>query len=245
MDGVVALVGSDSIDATFSKRGWLSVQPADFRQAVVKNGRLLRFEAGQPIFLEGDEGGGIYGILSGTIGCEVTSRLSGPTLVHIMQPGWWFGEGPMLFHRRRTLSFVTIEPAALLLVALQAIRGLETEGASTTRRFGQIAELAAMLAIEAGSELLIRDARQRLAAVLLRITAVLEGVIPANAQGFRITQSQVAEMSNMSRHHANVALLELQAGGYIALGYGRIAVLDPKRLAQFAGAESVHHSSAR
>ena len=40
-------------------------------------------------------------------------------------------------------------------------------------------------------------------------------------------------MSNVSRHHTNVALLDLQAGGYIALDYGRIAVLKPQRLAGF------------
>lgn len=224
-----------TLDATFSRRGWLAHQSADFRRALVARGQVLSFAAGESIFFEGDEGGGIYGIIKGAIGCEVTTRMSGPTLVHVMQQGWWFGEGPALFERRRTMSFRALEPAALLLVPLKAIRAPENDDVQTARRLGQLAELAAVLAIEAGCELLIRDARQRIAAVLLRVTAALEGVCPENARGFRITQSQLAEMSNVSRHHTNVALLELQARGYIALDYGRIAVFEPSRLAQFAG----------
>jgi len=228
-------MAADGFDAVFAKRGWLSSQSADFRQAIVARGRILNFKAAEPIFRAGDEGGGIYGIVSGAIGCEVTTRLSGPTLVHIMQTGWWFGEGPMLLDRRRKMSFVALEPTAVLLVPLHALRAVETKDASAARLLGQLAENAALLAIEAGCELLIRDARQRIAAVLLRVTAVLDGVIPDNSRGFSITQSQLAEMSNVSRHHTNVALLDLQARGYVALAYGRIAVLNPNLLAEFVG----------
>lgn len=228
-------VPADLMDATFSKRGWLALQPPEFRQTIIKNGRLLTFSAGEPIFFTGDEAGGIYGILSGTIGCEVTTSISGPTLVHIMQTGWWFGEGPMVFGRRRTMTFMALEEATLLLVPLQALRAIASGDAQAASALGQIAEIAAVLAIEAGCELLIRDARQRISAVLLRVTAALEGVSPANPRGFRITQSQLAEMSNLSRHHTNVALIELQAAGYVTLDYGRINVLEPQRLAAFAG----------
>ena len=196
---------------------------------------MLNFKVGESIFNAGDEGGGIYGIVSGAIGCEVTTRLSGPTLVHIMQPGWWFGEGPMLLDRRRKMSFVALEPTAVLLVPLHALRAVETKDASAATLLGQLAENAALLAMDAGCELLIRDSRQRIAAVLLRVTAVLDGVIPDNSRGFSITQSQLAEMSNVSRHHTNVALLDLQARGYVALAYGRIAVLKPNLLAEFVG----------
>ena len=223
----------DNVDATFSGRGWLSLQHADFRQAIIKRGRLLTFRAGEPIFLSGDEAGGIYGIVSGAIGCEVTTLMSGPTLVHIMQMGWWFGEGPMLFGRRRNMTFMALEDATLMLVPLQAVRAIADGDAHAAGVLAQIAEISAVLAIEAGCELLIRDARQRIAAVLLRVTAVLEGVMPGNPRGFRITQSQLAEMSNASRNHTNVALLELQAGGYLVLDYGRIAVLEPRRLAHY------------
>lgn len=228
-------VPADWMDVTFSKRGWLSLQPPELRQTIIKNGRVLMVLAGEPIFFTGDEAGGIYGILSGAIGCEMTTPISGPTLVHIMQTGWWFGEGPMVFGRRRTMTFMALEDATLLLVPLQALRAIASGDAHAASVLGQIAEISAVLAIEAGCELLIRDARQRISAVLLRVTAALEGVSPANPRGFRITQSQLAEMSNVSRHHTNVALIELQAAGYVALDYGRINVLEPQRLAEFAG----------
>ncbi len=232
-------VPSDVIDAAFSKRGWLSLQHYDFRQTIIGNGHLLTFRADAPIFHSGDDAGGIYGIVSGSIGCEVTTAVSGPTLVHVMQTGWWFGEGPMIFGRQRNMSFAALEDATLLLVSLQALRGIANEDVRAAGALGQIAEITAVLAIEAGCELLIRDARQRIAAVLLRVTAVLEGVTPGDPRGFRITQSQLAEMSNVSRHHTNVALLDLQAGGYVALDYGRIDVLEPRRLAEFVGGAAV------
>jgi CRP/FNR family cyclic AMP-dependent transcriptional regulator len=229
---------ADVIDAAFSRRGWLSLQDADFRQTIIRHSRLLTFRADAPIFHSGDEAGGIYGIVSGSIGCEVTTPVTSPTLVHVMQAGWWFGEGPMIFGRQRNMSFMALEDATLLLVPLQALRAIASADAHAAGVLGQIAEITAVLAIEAGCELLIRDARQRIAAVLLRVTAVLDGVTPGNPRGFRITQSQLAEMSNVSRHHTNVALLELQAGGYVALDYGRIDVRAPHRLAEFVGGAS-------
>lgn len=240
MFGEERVVGgpSDSFDTVFSKRGWLSLQPAAFRQAIIKRGRILTFRTGAPVFQSGDEGGGIYGIVSGAIGCEVTTAVAGPTLVHVMQSGWWFGEGPMLFGRRRNMTFMAMEDARLLLVPLQAVREIASEDSQAARLLGQLAEITAVLAIEAGCELLIRDARHRIAAVLLRVTAVLEGVVPDDPCGFRITQTQLGEMSNVSRNHSNAALLELQAAGYVTLNYGRIVVREPRRLAEFVSGAS-------
>ncbi|TNF58394.1 MAG: helix-turn-helix domain-containing protein, partial [Rhodobacteraceae bacterium] len=82
-------------------------------------------------------------------------------------------------------------------------------------------------------DLLTPDAGRRLAAVLLRVLGCGE-VVPDDPEGFWLTHRQLAEMSNLSRHHVGRKLALFEANGWIACGYNRIRLLDAEGLAAFA-----------
>ena len=102
------------------------------------------------------------------------------------------------------------------------------------RLLGVISEVNSNIAACTARELLIPDAPRRIAAVLLRVTGAHEGVEPSDARGFLLTQHDLGEMANASRHHVNRVLGELEARGWIAKSYNHVRLLDEPALAAFA-----------
>jgi CRP-like cAMP-binding protein len=224
---------NDDLDLVFARRGWLSEQTPASRRLVLERGRRVSFETGENIVHMGDAGGGIYGVISGGVGSIGMTDLTGPALAHIMREGIWFGQGPLLTNGPRTLTFRAMEETELVLVPLKELKPLMTADSGFAEMIAQMAEHASRMSGRALRELLIRDAPRRLAATLLRVTAVLDGVAPAQAQGFQISQTDLAEMGGLSRNYTNRILNDLQALSLVTLSYNHIQINDPKGLAAY------------
>jgi CRP-like cAMP-binding protein len=223
--------------AVFAQRGWLSRQPAAFRTRFVELGRRLVLRRGDPVFVAGDPPGGLYGILAGGIGVEVGTQRLMPRLGHIHRAGAWFGTKPVLAGGARKMGFHAVEDSTLLYLPLPRLQALLDSDAEARLRLGDLANEGMMLASEAARELLIADATRRIVAVMLRVTAAADGVPPDDPRGFLVTQNQLAEMANASRHSVWRALRELAARGWIAKRYHHVRLLDVEALENYAYAE--------
>jgi CRP/FNR family transcriptional regulator, cyclic AMP receptor protein len=220
--------------AVFARRGWLASQPADFRELVVSKGRVLEFSQGSPIYHEGSAAGGIFGLVSGGVGLSVGYPHLAPRTAHILRTGDWFGSGPILRGGNRSMGFTAIEPSRLLAVELAVLRQMGSDLAENLRRIGVIASMGAELGAQIVAGLLIGDSARRVAATLLRVTAVTEGVEPVDRGGFLLSQSLIAEMTNISRNRVNEVLQQLRQAGWIHGRYNRVRILDADGLAAFA-----------
>ncbi len=224
---------SDALDHVFARRGWLSRQSPVSRRLVLEHGRRVAFDAGDHIVHMGDDAGGIYGIISGGVGTIGMTNLTGPALGHIMREGTWFGQGPLLTKGPRAMTFRAMEESELFLVPLQELKPLMAADAGFAEMIAQMTEFGSRISATAVRELLIRDAPRRLAATLLRVTAVLDGVVAASAEGFRINQTDLAEMACISRNYTNRILGDLQARGLVTLSYSHIRIDKPDGLAAY------------
>lgn len=220
-----------ALDLVFAQRGWLSKQQPEARRSLLERGRRVAFDAGETIVSIGDGLGGIYGIISGAVGTIGMTEFAGPTLGHIMRPGFWFGEGPLVAQSRRTMTFRAMEETELVLVPLSEIRPLIAADAAFAAMIAKMSHEGHQSTLRVACELLINDAPSRLGAVLLRVTAVLEGITSAYPQGFRISQTDLAEMTGLSRNHTNRILNDLQAQGLVTLSYNHIQINRPDDLA--------------
>jgi CRP-like cAMP-binding protein len=225
------------LEELFARRGWLSGQSADFRALVISHAQLQPYDRGETIYRDGDEPGGIFGVISGGIGIQTGPPFLAPRHVHVQRAGDWFGVGPMLRDGGRSLGMVATEPSRVLAVALASLRAISRQDSENLRRIGQIGSIGTDLAAGIISELLIPDSTRRVGAVLLRVTAALDGVEPDDPRGFLVGQSMLAEMANVSRSVVNAALGRFRAAGWVAQGYSRVRVLDARALAGFAFAE--------
>jgi CRP/FNR family transcriptional regulator, cyclic AMP receptor protein len=231
-----AAMDNANMEKIFARRGWLSQQPDTFRSRFIAMGRRVTVARGAPVFHTGDAAGGVYGIVSGGVAVLGGTRWQAPVLSHIERAGDWFGHGPVLSGRERTLTFIAAEPTVLLQVPLEQLRPQLRSDPDFAARLAQMADTSTDTVIRVARDLLIRDSAQRLAAVLLRVTVMGE-VPPADPEGYAISQSELGEMSNISRHQANRILARLRRAGLIEVGYHSIRLIDVPGLRAFAYAE--------
>lgn len=223
--------------AVFARAGWLAREGAGFRQAWLAQGRITAFRRGETIYREGDEGRSFYGIASGTIAALIGPPRLSPRMVNIMNAGAWFGAGPVLSRGRRSIEFRALEATRLLVVPGPVVGRMTAADPEALRAIGALAILGHDVATRVAAELLIPASSRRIAALVLRIAApdLAEGEVADD--GVCVTQSQLAEMANVSRNVANAALVKMRAAGWIDARYNRIKVIDAAGLAVFAYGE--------
>jgi CRP-like cAMP-binding protein len=228
---------STELDRVFSTRGWLSRQTQPFRSRFIALGRLVTLESGAPVFHMGDGSGGVFGIVSGGVAVLGGSPCQRPALAHIERAGDWFGHGPVLRGGGpRTVTFVAAEQTTLLQVPLECLRPKLQVDPDFAARLAQMADASTETVIRVARDLLIRNSARRLAAVLLRVTAMGE-VPPGDGNGYALTQAQLGEMANISRHHVNRILGTMRRAGWIDARYSRIRLLDVAALKAFASTD--------
>lgn len=211
-------------------RGWLAEEDVAFRALLLEAASLRRFAQDAPVFRAGDEGGGVYGVAEGGFGVFVPRRDAPNRLAHVARRGDWFGYGPVMTRRRRTLGFAALEPSVALHVPLAALERIGQSDGRWRLSLARLSEGGMDVAIETIATLLIPDSEARIAATLLRIApkpAPGETAAPAVTG---VTQAQLGEMANASREVVNRTLGRFEKRGWIASAYRRIELRDAPAL---------------
>jgi CRP-like cAMP-binding protein len=208
--------------------GWLARQPKSFQAQVLRRGLPSSFRKGESIYRIGDEPGGIYGLVSGSLALFTAPNGAAPRMPHLSAPGHWTGEGSYLTGEPRRIELRAVTDCAVLTLPLDQMQQMAAGNPEAARRFGEIAMLDIDLAVRVIHDLLIPDRDRRIAAVLARCAAAGE-TIP-------LLQEELAAMANASRKQVNAALARFASRGWAAPGYRTIRVLDARSLLAFARA---------
>lgn len=221
----------------FRDVGWLANQRPDFREECFSQGRIVAARRGEVIFREGDLGLSIYGLISGALAVLIGPPRIAPRIANIMGPGTWFGVGPVLTGKPRDLEFRAVSDCHLLMVPGPAVEQLSNARPDYALAIGALANISCDHATRVAGELLIPSSTRRIAAIILRIAAPSSAEARIGSEGIVVTQSQVAEMANVSRNVANGVLCRLRDAGWIETSYGRVTVRDRAALAIYAYGE--------
>ncbi|KPF65677.1 hypothetical protein IP88_13320 [alpha proteobacterium AAP81b] len=209
-----------------ARRGWLAGQPEHFTAELLARSRPRQFRRGDLVYRDGEMAGGVFGIVSGGIGIVSARPGRAPVLAHIERAGAWFGEAPQVVGSARTVSFRATETSNLVFVPASALDEIARGDAQARLRFGELSRWMLEQTAAAVGDLLIPHAERRIAATLLRVTAAAEGVIPDDPQGFVVTQTELGEMANVSRHHVNRTLTRFRRQGWVDSRYNRLRLVD-------------------
>jgi CRP-like cAMP-binding protein len=212
------------------EQGWLSRQPADFRDAMLGRARRLRYSARDFVYHLDDPPAGIYGIATGTFSLLAAPERGEPRLGHVLHRGAWFGEGPLLTGRRRRLAVQARTAGEVAYVSVEDVNVLCEAHPAWHRFLAVLAFEHFAVAASVVSDLQLRGSEARLAAGLLR--AAGRTVLAPEAELFpvRLSQSELGEMANVSRQVVNATLRRWQEAGLIAARYGEVRVVDVERL---------------
>jgi CRP-like cAMP-binding protein len=212
--------------------GWLKDKPLEFQEAVLLEARIRRYEVGQYTHHIGDDPGGFYGIIDGSFGAITQNPTADIVMGHIMRRGDWFGQRPMVVGKSRSLAFRAMEASTVFYVSLQAVEKI-SQNPQARWHFATLAEHNLEITIRIISDLLIRKSDHRIAAVLLRVAGLPDSGRSGEFHDCSLTQSDLAELANVSRHVVNATLKTFEGHGWIKIGYGKISILNAKALEAF------------
>lgn len=214
------------------RAGWLGDLPRDFADSFVAIGRWVRLDRGQIVFGNGEEGTYLYGIARGTARMHITMNEHEQRMGHIIGPGFWFGDAEFVAGIPRIMEVDAATDLVLLRVVLSDFRQLAQAFPDAWRWISLLVVQHMFISIGAADDLMLADARKRLAAVLLRLSGRRLGhlasppinIIPA-------TQQELAAAANLSRASAGRILKEMEEMGEISIEYGALQIRDAGALA--------------
>lgn len=213
-----ATITLDSARERLAGTGWLANLSEAIRQDLLASMTVAHYRRGKFLFYTGDAAGGIYGVVQGGVGVHLPLASGELALAHILRTGTWFGYGPFLGGRERSMSFSLTEPTDLAHVSLERLRTITQRSPDHQRALLSVTEGGMDAAVQVIGTLLIPGASKRLAATLLRVA-------PAAMDSLALTQGQLAELTNLQRQVVNRELNRMQRKGWLTVGYGRVTLL--------------------
>lgn len=218
--------------------GWLARQSQSLQDALLDHVQIQCYETGSFTHHIGDGLGGIFGILDGSFGVMGMNPTEGVLLGHIFRTGAWFGEGPLVRRGPRLLAFRAMETSHVAHIPLGVLDRLMHSLPQALPGIMVMVAENSEVATRTISDLLIRRADRRIASVLLRVTDMSDVPADLRHSDFAITQADLAEMANASRHTVNSTLKRFEAERWLSVGYGRIAIRNRKALRGYLLAEA-------
>lgn len=217
--------------ALVAGQGWLSLVPSSFRDAVLGRSLVVTAAAGETLFQVGDEPGGLYGLVSGSLGVSVAPGDDGPYLAHFVRPGTWMGEGSAVTGGPRIVGLAATQDSVLLHLPLQALQEILFKDPTGWRWISLLTTLHLVTAIGAADDLKIRDHVQRCVAILLRLSGCrLSTPAGDDPPAVQVNQNDLAHLANIARTTAGTVLRRLASEGHIEHAYRHIRILSPDAL---------------
>ena len=184
---------------------------------------------GAIVFSQADSGDALYGVVTGKIRISASSPTGREMFLNIMEPGDTFGEIALLDGRRRTATASAISQSELIIITRDHFLELlkhEPELVSHVvqllceriRWTSGLAEDSALLSVP-----------ERLARRLLSL-GQLHGHETPNGVELSISQEEVARFLGLTRQVVNQYLQNWKTQGCLALGRGKIVIVDEHAL---------------
>ena len=216
-----------SPDLEFLRRGrWFGSLPALLQSTIVERTIARSYGKGAFIIEEGAPPRGLFALLEGRVHVVRGIAESDQALIHVGEPGMWFGEHGLLSGRSALASIVATTNVRTLLLPVAEFQRIVAE---EPRHYPQFAALLferyatvfryASEARAVPAEDWLWTRLQDLAANRRR-DAQVEGPVDIS-----VSQTELATMVGVSRQTLCMLLGRLQERGQIDVGYKRIRVL--------------------
>ncbi len=193
-----------------------------------------RWERGQVIFREGDQGDTCYLIRTGAVVLTREHQDGRMVALAELRAGALFGELAMFRGETRSATAEAIEPTTAVAFLATDMAGLMKRNPALPLKF--LANLAER--VSKTNERLLQQSFQTVAGRVA--SALLAQTISRQADGapeedvlIRSTQAEIANLAGTSRESASRFLATLERAGVVTLGRGKVTVHDPGRLRNY------------
>ncbi|MEM1236543.1 MAG: Crp/Fnr family transcriptional regulator [Pseudomonadota bacterium] len=175
----------------------------------------------------------IGGIVTGAIRIRGSFAASGTPHIHIYHPGAWFGGYKAPSCMGASMTITAIGPTTIETISSDAFLAAAKQCPDLWRAYAQFEASKHCLTATIAGDLALRTSRQRIAAVLLRLTGYRGNCSDTVASTVaHVVQSDLARLANLSLSKTSLHLTRLVDEKLIRVEYGRIAIVDQDALEQ-------------
>lgn len=206
--------------------GWFGGLPENLQTGIVSRCRTATYARDEVLIRQGDVARGMHALLTGRTHHLRQVGESEEVLLHVGEPGLWFGEYPLLSGERSIGSVVAAVPSRTLFLSAREFEALIDEHPGHLRHFSRL--LAYRFAV--AFRFLAESHGLRPEDWLL---SRLEGILDIQRTGAKsvpaidtisISQSQLANMVGLSRQTLSMLLARLAKRGLIEIAFRSIRV---------------------
>ena len=216
----------EAASAPLLRVGWLSKQSKVFQTALLAQGRVRAYRAGETIYHEGDPSDGLYGLARGALEISVPSDSGLQVACHRADPGFWIGDLAIFSEQPRLVSIKATCDAELVFVPQSHLWALVDEDPAMLRAFYLLTHQNMALALRLLSNLTVAQSERRLG---LRLLHYHELSVEKD-HWIELSQEHLADLLALSLPTLQRALRRLADDGLVELAYRRLRVLDPEAL---------------
>lgn len=202
--------------------GWLSQQPADFRERIARLGKWLTLSKGQLLYDVGDDADAIFGLEQGLLDVTLPINPDEMATLHRATPGFWIGDSALLADTTRGVRVSAAVDCRVLRIPVGQVRRNLEQHPQDWMCFYRLSHMNVMLTLKTLAEVVSLPPSTRISRLILRL-ADSDGLIQAS-------QVELAQMVGMSRATFRRAFASLVESGIVEAGYGGLRILDHEAL---------------
>ncbi|MCG2841086.1 Crp/Fnr family transcriptional regulator [Sandaracinobacter sp. RS1-74] len=213
-----------------SETGWLSRMPEEFQDAVFSIMVFRRAPAGLEFAHADDRNPGLVGIASGCVEIGFAEGHPETRSMHLAYTGFWSGYKTLL-GQPRYLSLQARTDVLWGMATRASMERILRENPQWWRHILVMADELVNVAASGFADLTRQSSEVRAIAVLLRLADCRYRDPPEDLEAeIRISQTDLAAMSVMSRNTFNSILNRLVEQGLLEIGYRSIILKNPAAL---------------
>ena len=215
------------VSAFLRKGMWFGQLPEVTQARILDRSVVRSYRKGQAVTREGDPPLGLSVLLAGRLWLVQHVGTEREHLVHVVEPGFWFGELAVLTGRPAAVTMVARTPARALCLPRQAFEETADQDPRFYRAVVRLAMGRYALALRHISESHRLAAEGRLCAVLADRAEMRRWDRPDEKPVcLTLSQDELARLVGLSRQTLNGLLQKLQKERLVQLSFRCIRVLD-------------------
>lgn len=204
---------------------------------------VRRYQKDQYIFQVGDPAGGLFYLFSGELRVEFDMVIGENCVGGVYRKKTWFGELSVMTGNPRIMSVIATKNSTLFCLGYHDAQNLIANCPQVLKVFSLITQKHLRSALNSIANLMIRDAKKRLIAILLQLGEGPEAThLEDCVNEIVVSQDEIAVMSNLARSTVNMMLQELQLMGLVDIQYKKITILNYNALRKILISDKNLHS---
>jgi CRP-like cAMP-binding protein len=216
----------------FLRKGtWFAGFEPALQDAIVAAGAVQSFPKGHVVVQEGGMPQGLSALLTGRLWLVRHLGTDIEHLVHVAEPGFWFGEPAVLTGGPAVLTTVAQKASRAFVLVPAAFEALVARYPHLYRAVTRLLVWRYGLALRDISEVHRLSAEGGLCVVLADRADMRAADDPATRPiSLKLSQEELARLVGMSRQTLNGLLKKLEADGLVRIAFREVLVPDPGRL---------------